>query len=119
MDYTPGMGDSLTMDELLGATAGYRSDFEDRAQQTIGLLSSDGSTGGERAVDALAGLTGQDAVEVRETLGQGGMAVVRLGHQASLGRDVAVKMLRPDRPVAVGRLRLLREAWVTGTPTTS
>ncbi len=52
-------------------------------------------------------------VEIVETLGTGGMGVVRWGIQQSLQRDVAVKTLRPEisAPEAVGSF--MREAWVT------
>ncbi|MFT5686379.1 MAG: hypothetical protein ACI8RZ_007335 [Myxococcota bacterium] len=71
------------------------------------------STAGEAAISELATLSG-GAISVIGTLGSGGMGVVRLGIQESLGRQVAVKTLRPDRIAGTARLRLLREAWVTG-----
>jgi serine/threonine-protein kinase len=70
-----------------------------------------------RAEAAIAGLGGRDVTEglaVEGTLGQGGMGVVRLALQRSLGRHVAVKTLRDDSRSEQARLRLLREAWITG-----
>ena len=46
-------------------------------------------------------------------LGEGGMAVVRLAEQRSLGRQVAVKTPRGESSAAHDEA-LLREAWVTG-----
>lgn len=71
--------------------------------------------------DALEGLklpTLRDAGEsaelhVGETLGEGGMGVVRLARQVPLRRDVAVKTLR-EGATAEARNELLREAWLTG-----
>jgi eukaryotic-like serine/threonine-protein kinase len=48
------------------------------------------------------------------TLGEGGMGVVRLAKQHSMGRNVAVKTLRADLRSDEAQLRLLREAWITG-----
>ena len=53
-----------------------------------------------------------DALELRGKLGEGGMGVVHLAVQRSLDREVAVKTLRRESPLAAKRL--LREAWVTG-----
>jgi serine/threonine-protein kinase len=72
---------------------------------------------GQRALEQLAQISrgpNGDALRVEGTLGQGGMAVVRLGTQTALGRKVAVKTLRPEMHFDGAALRLLREAWVTG-----
>jgi serine/threonine-protein kinase len=53
-------------------------------------------------------------VEIRGTLGEGGMGIVRLGRQRALDRAVAVKTLKSDHRDARSTARLLREAWVTG-----
>lgn len=93
-----------TLDGLLLETASPDSTFQAPMKH---------STAGEAAVSALAELT-ERSVAITGTLGSGGMAVVRLGVQESLGREVAIKTLRPDRAASPTRLRLLREAWVTG-----
>jgi eukaryotic-like serine/threonine-protein kinase len=54
-------------------------------------------------------------LELDETIGEGGMGVVRLATQRSLGRKVAVKTLRADMKSDAATLRLLREAWITGS----
>ncbi len=52
---------------------------------------------------------------MHETIGQGGMGIVRLATQATLGRHVAVKTLKSGLSDASDAVRMLREAWVTGT----
>ena len=71
---------------------------------------------------ALAGLGEQRndrgitaGLDMEHTIGEGGMGIVRLATQRSLGRKVAVKTLRPNMRSDAATLRLLREAWVTGT----
>ena len=46
---------------------------------------------------------------VSRELGRGGMAVVYLGRDVKHGRDVAVKIIRPELAAAMGRERFLRE----------
>ncbi len=53
-------------------------------------------------------------VLVGQTLGEGGMGIVRLGTQVSLGRSVAVKSTRPERSNPQAVAKLVQEAWVTG-----
>ena len=48
------------------------------------------------------------------TIGKGGMGLVRLAEQRSLGREVAVKGLRPDRVTEAAAAALLSEAWIAG-----
>jgi eukaryotic-like serine/threonine-protein kinase len=57
----------------------------------------------------------EGALDYEVTLGQGGMGLVRLAVQRSVGRRVAVKSLRPEHKSSTATLTLLREAWITGT----
>lgn len=77
------------------------------------------SAAGKRA---LAGLDGERSetgiaggLDMGATIGEGGMGIVRTATQRSLGRKVAVKTLRPEVKSEQATLRLLREAWVTGS----
>jgi hypothetical protein len=68
-----------------------------------------------RAIDMLRRLSpGGAAIEVRETIGRGGMGVVHAGTQLALGREVAIKSLRDEIRSEHSTLKLLREAWITG-----
>jgi eukaryotic-like serine/threonine-protein kinase len=49
-----------------------------------------------------------------DTIGRGGMGLVREASQLAIGRRVAVKTLRPEKFDPALTLYLLREAWVTG-----
>jgi len=65
--------------------------------------------GGERSAPGIAG-----GLDMGLTIGEGGMGIVRIAMQRSLGRKVAVKTLRSKMKNEQATLRLLREAWVTG-----
>jgi serine/threonine-protein kinase len=49
-----------------------------------------------------------------DVLGEGGMGIVKLGTQHSLERAVALKSLKDGLETPAARLKLLREAWITG-----
>ena len=74
------------------------------------------SSGAIAALDALRalGATLGGRIDLHDTLGEGGMGVVHLATQTTLGRHVAVKTLRAGVTGADASLRILREAWVTG-----
>jgi serine/threonine-protein kinase len=76
-------------------------------------------TQGRRALEGLGARRGErgisSALDMERTIGEGGMGIVRLATQRSLGRKVAVKTLREASKSEAATLRLLREAWVTGT----
>jgi serine/threonine-protein kinase len=74
------------------------------------------SAGAMAALDALTalGATLGGKIDVHHTIGEGGMGVVHLATQATLGRHVAVKTLRKGMGDREAALRIVREAWVTG-----
>ncbi len=74
------------------------------------------STGGRHALEALRrAATGADLrIDKIRTLGEGGMGIVHLATQATLGRHVAVKTLKDGAGDLDATVRILREAWVTG-----
>jgi|GEM_PF-5584410 len=63
----------------------------------------------------LADDQGDAELRLGETIGSGGMGVIRSAVQVPLDRDVAVKSVRPDRTAPEATLALLREAWITGS----
>jgi len=77
-------------------------------------------TAGRRALELLRRLADSTATAavppllLGDTIGQGGMGVVRAGEQVALGRQVAIKCLRPDKHSDSATMDLLREAWITG-----
>lgn len=65
--------------------------------------------------DAPAALTDdlRDRYMLERELGHGGMATVYLAHDLKHGRDVAVKVLRPELVAVLGRERFLAEVGLT------
>lgn len=68
-----------------------------------------------RTVSAVMQAFRADGLIMEGTLGEGGMGVVHYATQASLGRQVAVKSIRREDRHPEATLRLLREAWMTGS----
>jgi len=68
-----------------------------------------------RAVSAVMEAFRADGLIMEGPLGEGGWGVVHYATQASLGRQVAVKTLRPEHRHPEPTLKLLREAWITGS----
>jgi eukaryotic-like serine/threonine-protein kinase len=105
----------MIADWLSTAAAGAAATLVQAPRTTI-IPPGAADTGGRRAIAALEQLgSGAARLSPIETLGQGGMGVVRLAEQVALGRKVAVKTLRTDRRGEDATLELLREAWVTGS----
>ncbi|MEO7329261.1 MAG: serine/threonine-protein kinase [Minicystis sp.] len=73
-------------------------------------------TAGNAALASLRALGGsvEGRIALQRTIGEGGMGVVHLATQATVGREVAVKTLRAGAGDLDATLRILREAWVTG-----
>ena len=93
--------------------------IEARMSSTIEPRSRAVDTGAERALGLLSELDGAATLsrrlELHETIGEGGMGVVRVGTQRTLGRKVAVKTLKDGAKSERATVKLLREAWVTGS----
>ena len=73
-----------------------------------------GSTGDLRVVAQGPWRDRGEPLELLATLGEGGMGMVHLGIQRSLGRKVAVKAIKPDLMNERTVAKLLSEARVTG-----
>jgi len=68
-----------------------------------------------RLLSELRGTSAAQRFAMGDTLGVGGMGVVRVATQRALGRSVAVKTLRENHDDEVELLGLLREGWITGS----
>ena len=87
-----------------------------RPSSTITPERSSPDEAGKHAIELLRRMgPGGGGVAVQHTIGEGGMGVVRAATQVALGREVAVKTLKADHRSEAATLKLLREAWVTGS----
>ncbi|MDB4931754.1 MAG: Serine/threonine protein kinase PrkC, regulator of stationary phase [Myxococcaceae bacterium] len=110
----------LPSDEDLQATieraAPLRATFESSPRATIELGVDPEELAQQHALAVLESIAqGREGITLEKTLGEGGMGIVRLGWQSALRRRVAVKTLRDEARDPRTTLRLLREAWITGT----
>lgn len=107
------------LDETLQALGPAGETIENDPRATIEPARLKASTAGRRALEVLERIGrvtqgGDRKLEMGDTIGEGGMGVVRRATQVALGRSVAVKTLRPDYRTDAATMKLLREAWVTG-----
>lgn len=108
---------SATLEAALSLVGLDARTIEQHPSQTIVPPDPRLDTAAGRALEVLGELGSasfQGKLEVRGTLGEGGMGIVRLAHQRSVGRAVAVKSVKPEHRSERAVLKLLREAWVTG-----
>ncbi|HWB81847.1 MAG TPA: serine/threonine-protein kinase, partial [Nannocystaceae bacterium] len=68
-----------------------------------------------RLLGAKPGLVELDRYVLGERIGEGGSGMVYRARDPALGRDVAIKLLRPSSARALGEARLLREARALAT----
>ncbi len=103
--------DDRAIDDARTVTVGM--DIKSRPLESDAVL-----TDLPRLVDAgadAADLPGAVAdLHIEGVLGEGGMGVVNLATQRSLGRQVAVKQVRHDQASDQASMVLLREGWATG-----
>lgn len=108
-----------TLEARAAALGSARDTFQQNPNSTIEPQRDAHDANASKALEMLTALRrdpsrGHRSLEVERTLGEGGMGIVQLANQISVGRKVAVKTLRPEVRSDATTLRLLREAWVTG-----
>ncbi|MFT5357448.1 MAG: serine/threonine protein kinase [Polyangiales bacterium] len=101
--YRPGVQTSTNVDSII-----------DTLERTLGDSESFHKTSVPDSLAKPSPLASPPRVELLSMLGEGGMAQVHLARQSTLGRQVAVKMLRPELQSEQMAHRLMQEAWTTG-----
>jgi len=116
-----GIPDELqaTVESILDRIGEDGATIEAHLNSTIEPRQRAVDTGGERAIALFTELDGASTIsrrlELHGTIGEGGMGIVRLGTQRTLDRRVAVKTLKKGAKSERATIKLLREAWITGS----
>lgn len=102
---------------MSGASVTSRARWETVAAEAKTLTGGPASTIGRPIPSQgheTSGVPQEPGLEFRDVLGEGGMGIVRLALQRTMGRTVAVKTLRPALQDPAATHKLLQEAWTTG-----
>jgi serine/threonine-protein kinase len=114
LDAPPGRRDAL-LAELSGGEATKRAELErmvaecEQPDRLLDRTDVDRFAAVLRAESDPIGHSLAGRYRVLREVGRGGMAVVYLARDLKHGRDVAVKVVRPELAAAMGRARFLRE----------
>lgn len=81
---------------------------------TLGRLAKS-REGALAAMRAIPQRVARELLDRGGPLGEGGMGIVRVARQRSVGRDVAVKSLRDENRFEAAEVALLQEAWLTAS----
>ncbi len=107
---------SRSLDEVAKTieSQGHDATVERNPRTTIEPKRRDLDTLVHEAIALLGRRSVSDRYAEIDVLGEGGMGIVKLGEQRSLERAVALKSLKTGMETPAARLKLLREAWITG-----
>jgi len=111
--------DALSQTLAMQATlAPHAAGMAAAPRSTILPAADSADTAGRSALAALAQTSETlhgPRLAMEGTIGSGGMGIVRLATQTSIGRKVAVKSLRGGKGGEAAALAVLREAWLMGS----
>jgi tRNA A-37 threonylcarbamoyl transferase component Bud32 len=107
--------DELALTDRIRSLGAFAQTLESNPRLSIRPEDTFASTrDGTSGVEDLGWRLPDAPLELRDTIGEGGMGIVHLGVQRSLDRKVAVKALRAERRTAESVEKLLSEAKITG-----